>query len=156
MAAQTIFTLGLNAAWNGSGVAPVNSTLVIVLPQTVVSPLSASPLAGDISTWIGAVIIQIAQIFVGTLQFEYTVNGNVWFPLTAIPFAGGHFYSGVAVTSATAPGEWLAVLPAGATQIRIRMSAFTSGVAAILAVVATAAQAIAGQYFAISPISMAG
>ncbi|MFQ5850896.1 MAG: hypothetical protein ACE5JU_09945 [Candidatus Binatia bacterium] len=71
----------------------------------------------------GAVGIQITGVFVQTLQFEGTINGVDWFALRV--------HDGTTlVTSATAPGEFLA--PSGhLDQIRVRASAFTSGTATI-------------------------
>lgn len=76
------------------------------------------------------VALDIRGTFVGTLQFESTIDGINWFAAAAIPLP---FTQGSAVVSSTtAPGAWL-VNSAGTAQSRIRASAWTSGNASIVA-----------------------
>lgn len=71
------------------------------------------------------VAIDIRGTFVGTLQFEATVDSLTWFSLPT--YAVG---STTAVTSATAPGAFLSNV-AGFRTVRLRPSAWTSGTALI-------------------------
>ncbi|GEM_PF-3356489 len=74
---------------------------------------------------IGTAGIQITGVFVGTLQFEGTVDGTNWFSLNAVPLP-----SGTVTTSTTTTGQWQVDI-AAVTQFRVRMSAYTSGTATI-------------------------
>jgi len=68
------------------------------------------------------VAVQVTGTWVGTLQFEGTVDGTNFF---AIP-ANAVNSSAVPVTSTTANGNWL-IPCAGYNKVRVRCSAFTSG-----------------------------
>lgn len=74
---------------------------------------------------ISVAAIQLQGTFAATVQFEWSVDGNAWFTLSSTPNGGG-----AAVTSATAPGIWTAAV-GGATFIRVRCSAYTSGTAQV-------------------------
>lgn len=72
--------------------------------------------------------ITIAGTWVGTLQFESTIDGTTYAALSAYPIAGG-----AAVTSTTAAGTW-SFSNTGFTAnagVRVRASAWTSGNALI-------------------------
>ena len=80
----------------------------------------------------GSVGIQVTGTFVGTLQFEQSLDGQTWVTLAALP-------NGLTatVTSATAPGVWTATV-AGANLARVRFSAYTSGTAVVSTITAQA------------------
>lgn len=84
---------------------------------------------------MGTAGIQISGTFVGTLQFEQlidtTTGGVAWATWTLSPNGGG-----ADVTSATGPGVWFASV-AGARQVRVRFSAYTSGTAVVAVYAAT-------------------
>jgi hypothetical protein len=66
--------------------------------------------------------IQLTGTFVGTVQFEETLDsGTTWIAKTVYPAGGG-----VGVTSAAATGQWKFAC-GGSTNFRVRCSAFTSG-----------------------------
>lgn len=66
--------------------------------------------------------IQLSGTFVGTVQFEESIDGGTtWIAKTVYPAAGG-----AGVSSATAVGKWKFGL-GGSTHFRVRCSAFTSG-----------------------------
>lgn len=69
--------------------------------------------------------VQIAGTFVGTLQFEGSVDGANFVAMPAQPIGGG-----ATVTSATAAGVWQ-VQAGGLTSLRVRVSAYTSGTASV-------------------------
>lgn len=64
--------------------------------------------------------IQITGTFVGTVQFEQTIDGTTWVSLSMTPYN-----SSTTVTSATAPGLWTGAVTNN--KIRVRCSAYTSG-----------------------------
>jgi len=65
--------------------------------------------------------VQVTGTWVGTLQFEGSVDGTNFFSIPSVVPT-----TGAVVTSATANGQWL-IPCAGYKQIRTRCSAFTSG-----------------------------
>lgn len=66
--------------------------------------------------------VQLLGTFVGTVQFEETLDsGTTWIAKTVYPVGGG-----AGVTSATATGQWKFAC-GGSTNFRVRCSAFTSG-----------------------------
>lgn len=65
--------------------------------------------------------VQIRGTFVGTLQFEGTIDGETWVAVNMFPPN-----STVAATSATATGTWLGHC-GGLDAVRVRASAWTSG-----------------------------
>lgn len=66
--------------------------------------------------------VQLTGTFVGTVQFEETLDsGTNWIAKTVYPAGGG-----AGVTSATATGQWK-FATGGSTNFRVRCSAFTSG-----------------------------
>lgn len=70
---------------------------------------------------LASAIIELTGTFVGTVIFEYTINGTDWYTLTA-NIVG----SSTTATGATAVGKW-AVNVSGFQAIRVRCTAFTSG-----------------------------
>lgn len=68
----------------------------------------------------------ITGTWVGTLQFEGTINATDWFSLAAYPIGS----NAAGVTSTTANGQWR-LLSSGVAQVRVRSSAWTSGTATI-------------------------
>ncbi len=94
------------------GYAQKNLTATTGDPSTVVLSLSN----------YGTVAIQLSGTFTATTVFETTVNNVTWVALAVVPVAGG-----AAVTGATAVGAWVANC-GGLAQVRVRCSAFTSGV----------------------------
>lgn len=76
----------------------------------------------------GVLGIDVRGTFVGTLQFEGTMNGTDWF---AIPFFNPSIGTqAVVVTSATGVGAWVSGA-AGIIKLRVRFSAYTSGAAVV-------------------------
>lgn len=73
----------------------------------------------------GAVGIQIAGSFSGTLVFEGSIDGTVWSAVNATPPN-----STTAVSSATSTGLWIAVV-GGLVFVRVRLSAYASGLAVV-------------------------
>lgn len=73
----------------------------------------------------GAVGVQVTGTFVGTFQFEQTVDQSTWVAWSVSPSAGG-----ADVTSGTGTGLWYGNV-AGARQVRVRFSAYTSGTATV-------------------------
>jgi hypothetical protein len=96
---------------------------------------------GNAST--GATVgFDISGVFVGTLAFEATIDDTRWFPVVAhqTGFSGiaGPITLSVAQPGPVLPGVW-AVNAHGYSQVRLRMSAYTSGSATVAAAV-TASQ----------------
>jgi len=76
----------------------------------------------NLSATAGSATVSLLGPFVGTVQFEQSNdNKGSWIGILGIPQP-----TGVAVTSATAPGTWRFEVGA-TTQICVRASAFTSG-----------------------------
>jgi hypothetical protein len=69
----------------------------------------------------------ISGTFSATLQFEAQSAGGTWFAVPAVPIGTT---AGALVSSATAAGNFL-LLAAGALQVRVRCSAFSSGPAVV-------------------------
>jgi len=66
--------------------------------------------------------VQLSGTFIGTVQFEETLDGGTtWIAKTVVPAGGG-----AGVTSATGAGQWK-FANGGSTNFRVRCSAFTSG-----------------------------
>lgn len=86
----------------------------------------------------GTMSLQITGTFVGTLQFEQTIDGT-WTTWSVLPNG-----SASTVTSTTAPGFWTGSVTA--QQVRVRFSAYTSGTAtvSVVAIDARAATAVSG------------
>lgn len=83
--------------------------------------------------------ITVSGTFSATLQFEWTADGgNTWVALSATPNG-----SSSTVTSTTATGVWIANV-GGASFIRVRSSAYTSGVAQVTLNPSQAAAASSG------------
>jgi hypothetical protein len=75
----------------------------------------------DVSTFREAVL-QITGTFVGTITFQCSIDGVSWVSLAAVPVAGGAI-----VTTATGVGIFL--IPLSTKYLRVRMTAFASGIA---------------------------
>lgn len=86
----------------------------------------ATPGRGDVG-------VQITGTFAATLAFEGTVDGTTWFAITAVPPGTG----AAGVTSTAAVGAWR-LISGGLAQVRVRVSAYTSGTV-VVTVVASAA-----------------
>ena len=72
-----------------------------------------------------SIAFQISGTWVGTLQFEQTLDESTWYSLPVFPYN-----STTSVTSTTANGYWVASV-AGVWKIRVRASAFVSGTASV-------------------------
>lgn len=84
----------------------------------------------------GTVGVQITGTFVGTLQFEQTIDGTNWTTWQVLPNGGT-----TAVTSATVGGLWSGTTTA--KQVQVRFSIYTSGLADVSAVSTQARAAVA-------------
>lgn len=73
----------------------------------------------------GSMGVQISGTFVGTLEFEQTIDNTTWVTWSVLPNG-----STTAVTSATSTGFWIGT-SAGAKRVRVRFSAYTSGTAVV-------------------------
>jgi hypothetical protein len=111
LTARTIKTNSLTAAGtSGAATDALGSSATLALPQGSQGALAV-----------------ISGTFTATLQFEAQGAGGTWIAAPAVPIGT----SGAAlVSSATAAGNWL-ILAAGALQVRVRCSAFTSGPAVV-------------------------
>jgi hypothetical protein len=79
----------------------------------------------------------IAGTYVGTLSFEFTIDDVNWFPVVA-HLTGPSGFPGPTVLTTTTTGRY-AVSAHGYSQVRVRMSAYTSG-SAMVATAITASQ----------------
>lgn len=117
------------------------TTIVYADGPTLTKTLSATTCPGigcfvvDVSGR-GTVGIQVTGTFVGTLQFEQTVDGTNYTTIAMFPNG-----STTSVTSATATGLWSASTTT--RYVRVRFSAYTSG-SAVINVVTTQAKAGGG------------
>lgn len=73
----------------------------------------------------GAVGLQLAGTFVGTVNFEGAIEDGTWVALNMVPSN-----SATAATSATSAGAWSANV-GGYTAVRARMDVYTSGTARV-------------------------
>jgi len=80
----------------------------------------------------GSASISISGTFVGTVQFEASGDGSTWDSIEASDLVGD-----APVDSASAPGLWQLSVSA-LTNLRVRCSAFTSGVIAVTINLSTA------------------
>ena len=111
---------------------PVSGT-VTANAGTGVADVTASGTLGAINATVAlalgggysGAVVQITGTWVGTIQFEGTVDGTNWLPINGV-FAG---------TSAPAPtvtaNGIIRLTPGGLAQFRVNMTAFTSGSAVI-------------------------
>lgn len=89
-----------------------------VLNATVIMPLTGQK----------NVVVDIQGPFVATNAFEATVNGATWFGIWGIPATSSS--AGAPTNGAVAPGQW--ILPtAGYAQVRVRLSAYSSGTSVV-------------------------
>jgi hypothetical protein len=73
----------------------------------------------------GAVAVQLAGSFSGTVTFELTVDGSTW-----VPILGRNITTGAETTTASVEGVFR-FEAVGASAFRVRALAWTSGTAAI-------------------------
>ena len=94
-----------------------------IADQTGSGSLTATSQSASIATLNGAgsTSVQITGTWVGTVQFEGTVDGSNWFGVNAVPIPSGAF-----AASATANGQWQ-IDTGGLSGVRVRCSAYTSG-----------------------------
>lgn len=78
----------------------------------------------------GAVAVQLAGTFTGTLQFEASVDGGTFVALSMIPSSSASGEAAADVTSATAAGAWSGSC-GGYRIFRVRASDWTSGTARV-------------------------
>lgn len=117
------------------GVADLGGSITVDMPNTTVSgSLTAAATSVTLSApgASGSATIQIIGTWVATVQFEATTDGTNFYAVNAQPVVGGAF-----VTSSTTNGQWL-IGTAGAAQVRVRCSAFTSGTIVITLVCSSA------------------
>lgn len=96
---------------------------------TQVKTTMATAQTVDIPVGESSVIaISVRGTFVGTLQFEATIDGVNYYAAPAVPATSTGQVA--AVTSTTAVGDWLAAT-VGAVAFRVRFSAYTSGGAVV-------------------------
>ncbi len=106
--------------------AATDSTSTTPFPAAVPDQTASGSLTSTTSVTLtlasqAQVAIQVTGTWVGTLQFESSVDGTNFFSVPAIVAT-----TGAVVTSATANGQWL-VPCGGYNKVRVRCSAFTSG-----------------------------
>lgn len=70
---------------------------------------------------LSTLVIELTGTFVGTVVFEYTINNETWYSLTATVID-----STTTATGATATGKWKADV-GGYLRVRVRNTAYTSG-----------------------------
>jgi hypothetical protein len=94
----------------------------VIQTQTIKKTLSQVADAAILNVdGLASLAIDIVGTFVGTVIFEYTINGTDWYTLT-----GNIVGSSTTATGATAPGKWTANV-AAFQKVKVRCSAFTSG-----------------------------
>jgi hypothetical protein len=101
----------------------------MAVPQTAqIGSLNAAvAYVTDAAAAYGAVGINIVTGLTGTVVFEATIDSANWFGIFAYPMVGG-----VAVSSVANPTTTQYIIPIfGFAQIRVRCSAYTSGVAVV-------------------------
>ena len=120
--------LGAQTMANSLPVSIATDQVIPVSPQvqTISGTLNAlnTSIALTLNGTNGA-IIDLRGSFVASLAFQGTVDGINWFSLVAMPVASAS--NTTLVSSATVPGAWH-LLTAGLQQIRVLVTAFTSGV----------------------------
>ena len=121
------------------GELPVTASPAIILSAPTANSMAALNAAVQYNVEAGANYFvtltnsaAATAAWVGTVSFEYTLNGGgAWSALTAIPVAGPS--GSTNATTATANGLWIVMIPTGVGSqtvgIRARMSAYTSGTA---------------------------
>ena len=111
-----------------TGTMPVSLAILPgVLDVTATGSLAAlnATAALTITAGYSAAVVQITGTWVGTITFEGTADGTNWVSINAI-------MAGSSTPSSTTTTNGIARLsPAGMTQIRANMSAYTSGTATI-------------------------
>src|ERR1700733_1879121 len=125
----SLCTLVLSSlSWAQNSAVPVTG---LISSSSTTCPVTQGPLTQcvvlPIVPRVGQVSITVASTptFSATLQFEWSPDGgNTWVALTSTANAGG------TATSTTAAGVWIANT-SGAAYIRVRASAYASGVAQV-------------------------
>jgi hypothetical protein len=97
----------LNGITVTGSLAALNSTLLIVPSES------------------GNIGVQITGTWVGTIVIEATINSSDWFVIDMLPFGDL-----AAIQSTATNGQWR-VVSSGVTQVRAKMSAYTSGSAGV-------------------------
>lgn len=96
---------------------------------TAAAAATACPGAGCLTLAMGgsgAVAVQIQGTFSGTISFEGSVDGSTFVALGLTPIG-----TTTPATSATTTGVWGGVNVGGLSQVRARMSSYTSGTAIV-------------------------
>lgn len=103
--------------------------------KTIIAALLSNAVVLDVEGF-STIAFDITGTFVGTLIFEYTINGTDWYTLTVNALG-----TNTPATGTTAVGKWNANV-SGFMKVRIRCTAFTSG--PILVAARTIATGFAG------------
>ena len=88
---------------------------------------------------VGAVGFNVSGTWVGTLTFEASIDGTNWFAYAASPVTSG--YISVPQTTTTVNGQYI-IHTAGFNQVRVRVSAYTSGTAVVTTEVTAGAEGV--------------
>ncbi len=109
--------------------------LVFVAWPAAQSPIITAPLTSATCPGSGCVVlsvngmssvsIQVAGTYTGTVQFEGSLDGSTYTALALTPSTGGD-----TATSTTSTGVWTGFI-GGTSQVRARVSAYTSGTARV-------------------------
>lgn len=124
-------SLGAQTIANSLPVSIASDQTLLVNPQSQVTSGVLNALNANIALVLNGTngaTIDVRGSFVASLAFQGTIDGTNWFTLVAMPVASGS--NSVLVSTASAPGAWH-VLTAGLQQIRVFVTGFTSGTAAI-------------------------
>jgi hypothetical protein len=93
---------------------------------TALGALNASVAAGcEDAEFVG---VQVSGTFSGTLTFQATIDGTNWVTMAVQPL--GATAATTWVTTATAAGVWTRPV-GGLKQVRVQMTAYTSGSASV-------------------------
>ena len=114
------------------------SLLPIITPGAVQAPSAQlATSAATVGPWVvkGGSIVALTLScgpldtapWVGTVGFQWSPDNVNWYNLTAQPKSSLPGSGNVPVTSATAPGLWLAQLSSNALYVRYNVTAYTSG-----------------------------
>jgi hypothetical protein len=94
------------------------------------SNAAAGNYLGAPSSAVGAVGFNVSGTWVGTITFEASIDGTNWFTYAVSPITSG--FVSVPQTTTSVNGQFV-IHVAGFTQVRARMSAYTSGSATVSA-----------------------